>query len=182
MTELYTIGHSNRPLEDFLMLLKKFSIKNLIDIRAVPRSRFVPWSNQKNLTFTLQENNITYLHMPELGGRREPKIDSVNTGWKNSGLRGFADYMQTQEFHQALQKLNQLVLVHPTAIMCSEGNPLQCHRQLISDAEVIRKIRVIHLVNLTKIEDHIITPFAVVDSHQQIIYPSGPTIPLSFLF
>ncbi len=174
MTILYTIGHSNRPLSDFLAILHAQNIKHLIDIRTIPKSRFVPWSNQKSLQTALKKAGIQYTHMSELGGLRHAHKDSINMGWKNAGFRGFADYMQTKEFYTALKKLNQLIKRDKTVIMCAESVPWRCHRSLIADAEIVRGIKVIHLINLTSMREHVLTDFAVVDKTKrpiQITYP-----------
>jgi uncharacterized protein (DUF488 family) len=171
---LYTIGHSNRPLDEFLKMLDAFKIKQVIDVRYIPKSRHVPWSSQNSLAATLKAKKILYTHMPELGGRRHPKKNSVNDGWENEGFRGYADYMQTPEFIQALDKLNEDIKLYNSAIMCAEALPWRCHRSLISDAEVIRNIKVLHIMSSTTTKEHELTDFAVVNKRKkppQIIYP-----------
>lgn len=180
---LYTIGHSNRPLEEFLAMLENAGITHLIDIRTLPKSRFVPWSNQKALAATLEKHKIKYTHMPELGGMRHPQKDSINQGWKNAGFRGFADYMQTPEFFQALKALNNLVKNENVVIMCAEAVPWRCHRSLISDAEIVHHVKVIHLINTTSSKVHELTAFAVIDKTTKPIKISYPedknfTLPL----
>lgn len=178
---LYTIGHSNRPLEEFIAMLENSGITHLIDIRTVPKSRHVPWSNHKVLAATLSKHKIKYTHMPELGGMRHPHKDSINQGWKNAGFRGFADYMQTPEFFHGLKSLNSLVKTEKVAIMCAEAVPWRCHRSLISDAEMVRGIKVIHLINANSNKEHTLTNFAVVDKSTnpiKIFYPDGQNLSL----
>lgn len=174
MTTLYTIGHSNRLLSDFLEILHAQNIKHLIDVRTVPKSRFVPWSNQKSLQASLKKAGIRYTHMAELGGLRHAHKDSINMGWNNASFRGFADYMQATEFYQALKKLNAFIKQDKTVIMCAESVPWRCHRSLIADAEIVRGIKVIHLISLTSMKEHVLTDFAVVDKKKrpiQVTYP-----------
>lgn len=171
---LYTIGHSNRPLDEYLKMLDAFKIKHVIDVRTIPKSRHVPWSSQSSLASTLKAKKIMYTHMPELGGRRQPDKHSINMGWENDGFRGYADYMQTPEFIEAIDKLNQQIQSTNTAIMCAEALPWRCHRSLIADAEVIRKIKVLHIMSPTMIKEHELTDFALVNKRKKpphIIYP-----------
>lgn len=181
MSVLYTIGHSNRKKEEFIALLKEHSIKHLIDVRTIPKSRFVPWSNQNALASTLAQENILYTHMPELGGMRHPHKDSVNNGWKNSGFRGYADYMQTDEFFEALKKLNEEIIKSPTVVMCAEAVPWRCHRSLIADAELVRKIKVFHIMSANTLRPHELTSFALVNRKKrpiEIIYPADANLDL----
>ena len=160
MKQLFTIGHSTRSLEDFLSLLTGNHLHCLVDVRTVPYSRRVPWFNRENLAFVCQKNQIVYYHMPQLGGFRKPSRTSINTGWINSGFRGFADYMQTADFFRALKELNQLVNADKTVIVCAEALPWRCHRSLIADAEVIRSYHVKHILNRNSMLDHHLTAFA----------------------
>lgn len=181
MTILYTIGHSNRPYQEFINMLQNQQIKQLVDLRALPKSRFVPWSNQKSLAALLDEAGMAYIHMPELGGMRTPMEHSINLGWKKPPYQAFADYMQTPEFIQALNQLNERIREAPTAMMCAEKLPLNCHRQLIADAELIRDIKVIHLIDEATTASHALTNFAVVDRSAnpiKIYYPDTKNLSL----
>lgn len=175
MATLYTIGHSTRKLEDFLEILHNHKITCLVDIRAIPSSRFVPWTNKQRLAASLSKEKIQYLHMAQLGGRRAPKKDSINIGWRNAGFRGFADYMQTEDFYLALRELNQLIKKNKhVAMMCAEAVPWRCHRSLISDAEVIRNVKVFHIMDKNSVREHELTDFAIGDKNKkpiQIHYP-----------
>jgi uncharacterized protein (DUF488 family) len=164
MPSLYTIGHSTRSLEEFISLLKTYHITILVDVRTVPKSRHVPWFNENELQTVLGEEDITYIHMAELGGLRHPHKDSINQGWRNESFRGFADYMQTPEFYEGLKVLNRFLETGGVvAIMCAEAVPWRCHRSLIADAEIIQGVSVFHIMSETIANPHNLTPFAVVD-------------------
>jgi uncharacterized protein (DUF488 family) len=174
MATLYTIGHSNRSLEDFIQLLQAYEIQLLVDVRTIPKSRHVPWFNASELKKSLKKIKIDYLHLPKLGGLRHPLKDSINMAWRNSGFRGYADYMQTPEFFAALKELNGYIKQFRTAIMCAEAVPWRCHRSLISDAEVVRGVKVIEILSLNSSRSHQLTNFAVVDKNKRpikIYYP-----------
>lgn len=129
------------------------------------------------LEASLREAGIAYLHEPELGGLRRPARDSVNTGWRNDGFRGYADYMQTPAFWAALDDLIDLARQRRTAIMCAEAVPWRCHRSLISDALTVRGAAVRHAIGPRAPSPHHLTPFArVVDG--SITYPPPDTLPL----
>lgn len=177
MSKLYTIGHSTRSLEEFIALLHDYKITHLVDIRTVPKSRHVPWFNEKELSAALRKERINYSHMIELGGLRHSHKDSINQGWHNASFRGFADYMQTSEFYAGLKKLNQLIKGSgKVAIMCAEAVPWRCHRSLIADAEIVRGIVVFHIISATNALAHKLTQFAVVDRKKRpikIYYPDA---------
>lgn len=167
---IYTIGHSNRTLEDFETLLEHFGIHRLVDVRTVPRSRHVPHFNTDNLARALGLRKIDYRHMKILGGLRKPANDSINLGWRNSGFRGFADHMQTEEFRAGITELQTLAVEQNTAIMCAEAVPWRCHRSLIADALVVRDWEVEHILSPTSAQPHQLTPFAAVEG-ERITYP-----------
>jgi len=171
---LFTVGHSNRSLEEFLKLLKVHGIGRIVDVRTVPKSRRVPWFNKEELAPALNETGIRYAHLPELGGLRHSKKDSTNLGWKNASFRGFADYMATPEFERGLEKLNEMLPDLRTAVMCAEAVPWRCHRSLIADAEMARGVPVEHLFSPTSLRPHEMTSFAVVDKK---IHPPRVTYP-----
>lgn len=162
--KLYTIGHSDHSMQEFIQLLQSFNIKQLLDIRTIPKSRHVPWFNKETLKQQLSKHKIRYQHLPELGGLRHTTKDSINLAWRNSSFRGFADYMQTPEFFKGFKKLNQLIQKkHETVIMCAEAVPWRCHRSLVADAEVIRGVHVFHIMSKTSFHEHELTSFAKVD-------------------
>ncbi len=167
---IYTIGHSTRTLKEFLAILQHYSIKQLIDVRTVPRSRYVPQFNEANLSKSLKKNGIAYEHMTGLGGLRHAQKDSVNTGWHNASFRGYADYMQTDEFKVALEQLIDKAGTKATVIMCSEAVPWRCHRSLIGDALLIRKIQVMDIFDKDRVQEEKLTAFAKVKG-RSVIYP-----------
>src|SRR5581483_544840 len=127
---MLTVGHSNRPLDEFLRLLKAHGVKLLVDVRTVPRSRHNPQFNRDSLPAAVAAQGIGYEHMPGLGGLRHARKDSPNTGWKNLSFRGYADHMQTPEFVENLNALIELEQRGGVAIMCAESVPWRCHRSL----------------------------------------------------
>ncbi len=167
-----TIGHSTHPIEEFIRMLEAYGIRQLVDVRTIPRSRRNPQFNRENLPASLRAAGIGYTHMPSLGGLRHARKDSVNTGWRNASFRGYADYMQTPEFSENLNQLIQLASEAPTAIMCAEAVPWRCHRSLIADALVVRGISVLEILSATKSQPHAMTPFAKVDG-QKLMYPAA---------
>lgn len=172
---ILTIGHSMRPLELFIRLLKAHEVAKVIDIRTVPRSRHNPQFNKETLLDELKAAGIGYVHIPGLGGLRHPGPDSPNTGWKNSSFRGFADYMQTEEFEDNLKALISLAGQERCALMCAEAVPWRCHRSLIADALAIRDIRVEHIMSLSSTQPHKLTPFASVEG-LRITYPPANAV------
>jgi len=129
------------------------------------------------LEISLPELGIAYEHMPALGGLRKPRPDSINTGWRNSSFRGFADYMQEDSFWSALATLEQMANERQTAIMCAEAVPWRCHRSLISDALTVHGVEVRHITGRASPSLHAITPFARVEGGR-IFYPAADTLPL----
>lgn len=166
-----TIGHSTRTLETFIHLLQTYDVKQVVDVRTVPRSRHHPQFNRETLPDDLKAIGIGYLHMPGLGGLRRPRPDSANMGWRNASFRGFADYMETAEFENHLSKLIKLAQRKRIALMCAEALPWRCHRSLIADALEVRGIRAVHIIGSTHLQPHRVTPFAHVDG-TSLIYPS----------
>ena len=169
--QLYTIGHSTRSLEDFLHLLRMSHIACLADVRTIPRSRHAPQFNRDVLQAALPNASLRYVHLPRLGGLRKSRGgESPNGGWRRAGFRGFADYMQTEEFARGLDELWELAGRCRTAIMCAEALYRRCHRALIADAFMVRGGIVSHILSEGKVEDHRMTPFAVV-LEGRITYP-----------
>jgi TfoX/Sxy family transcriptional regulator of competence genes len=170
-TTIWTIGHSTRSIEEFIDLLKGHAIRLLVDVRRFPASRRYPHFNQAPLTQSLHAAGILYQHMPALGGRRPTKPDSINLGWRNIGFRGYADYMQTEEFWDALKELMRHGETKRTAVMCAEAVPWRCHRNLISDALVANSWQVSHILSPARIDQHVLTSFAKV-SDRKLLYPA----------
>ena len=169
---IFTIGHSNRPLEEFLGLLQENGVKRLVDVRTIPRSRHNPQYDMDALKGSLSEASIEYLGMKGLGGLRRPLSNSINDGWRNSAFRGFADYMQTEDFSKSLNALEKVATKKPTAVMCAEAVPWMCHRSLIADALSIRHFDVLHIIGKGPPRAHTLTKFAKVDG-TSLTYPAG---------
>ena len=168
---MLTIGHSNRPLEQFLEMLKAHGVELLVDIRTVPRSRYNPQFNKESLPEALRAAGIGYRHMPGLGGLRRPDKDSSNTGWRNPHFRGYADYMQTPEFARHLEELERLDGQGRVAVMCAEAVPWRCHRSLVADALAVRGIPVAHIMSATLAAPHKLTSFAKIEG-KTVRYPA----------
>ena len=152
---LWTIGHSTRKIDQFTSLLEENGIKLVVDVRGMPGSKRYPQFNKEALAQSLCERGMRYEHLPELGGRRKPRPDSRNTAWRNASFRGYADYMETEEFRKGIERLVDLTSeVGPAAIMCAEAVWWRCHRALISDYLKVRGIEVIHIVDANKTEPH----------------------------
>jgi len=174
-----TIGHSTRALDAFVALLRAHRVARLVDVRTIPRSRRHPQFNRENLADDLGTAGIAYAHMAGLGGLRRPRADSINTGWRNAGFRGYADYMQTPEFEAALERLVALARGERVAIMCAEAVPWRCHRSLIADALTARDVRVEHILAVDRAEPHRLTAFARIEAGG-VTYPAPGPLDLPF--
>lgn len=169
---IYTIGHSTRTLVEFQRILGAYGIALLVDVRTLPRSRHVPQFNRDRLEAELPRAGIRYVHCKELGGLRQPAAESVNQGWSSPGFQGYADYMQTEAFSTAIDRLLRAGTREPTTVMCAEGDPYRCHRLLIADALVVRGASVTHISSAASARVHRLAPFARVDG-LRITYPPG---------
>ena len=158
--ELWTIGHSTRPIEELIEALRSFEIKVLVDVRTFPGSRRYPQFNREQLQVALAEAGIEYLHFPELGGRRNARTDSLNMAWRNKMFRGYADHMETAEFHAGIARLLEGAKADRTAIMCAEAVWWRCHRSLISDYLKAKGVEVTHIMAAGKAEAHPFTSAA----------------------
>ncbi len=163
VTGFYTIGHSTRALDAFIDLLMDYDISAIVDVRTIPRSRHNPQFNKDVLPRELKRAGIGYVHESALGGLRHARKDSPNGAWQNTSFRGFADYMQTPEFLEGLNRLIEIGRKGPVAIMCAEAVPWRCHRSLIADALVIRGFFVGEITSATNCKPHALTPWAEVD-------------------
>lgn len=166
-----TIGHSNRSIEEFVELLKRNHIACVLDIRTVPKSRHNPQFGQDQLPGSLAAAGIEYRYLAGLGGLRRPRPDSPNAGWRNTSFRGYADYMQTEEFARNLDSVIELAQDRRCALMCAEAVPWRCHRSLVADALLVRGIPVEEIIGPQTPRPHKLTPFAHVDG-LHITYPS----------
>ncbi|WP_427172453.1 DUF488 family protein [Arthrobacter sp. 92] len=169
---IFTIGHSTHPIEEFIGILKAHGIKKLIDVRTVPKSRHNPQFNGEELAASLRASGITYRRMESLGGLRHTRKDSPNGAWRNASFRGYADYMQTDEFSAAIDQLIQRARTNNSAIMCAEAVPWRCHRSLIGDALVARNVEVLDIMTEKSAKPHALTSFARVEG-ERVWYPEG---------
>jgi uncharacterized protein (DUF488 family) len=156
----WTIGHSTRPIDEFVAALRSFHISALVDVRTYPGSRRYPQFNKPNLAASLAGVEIAYRHSPELGGRRRAKPDSMNMAWRNEMFRGYADYMETEEFREGVDRLLGLARGSRTAIMCAEAVWWKCHRSLIADYLKASGVTVLHILGEGKAEEHPFTSAA----------------------
>lgn len=167
---VFTVGHSTLPIEAFIALLQAYGIRQLVDIRTIPASRHNPQYMGGALAASLAANDIGYLHLAALGGLRHARKDSPNAGWRNAGFRGYADYMQTDAFREALEDLIGMGQKSRTAIMCAEAVPWRCHRSLVADALGVRGVPVVEILSASDWRMHSLTPFARVEG-TSITYP-----------
>ena len=171
-----TVGHSTRPLAEFIDLLNAHAVTRVIDVRTVPRSRHNPQYNIDTLPVVLAAEGIGYEHVAGLGGFRKTHAGSANTGWRNLSFRGYADYMQTPHFAEQLQALIARATRERIVLMCAEAVPWRCHRSLIADALMVHGLRVEEIISPSRREIHALTPFARV--HGKVInYPPEATSP-----
>ena len=168
---IHTIGHSTRPLEEFIGILRAHDISSIVNVRTVPKSRHNPQFHIDSLAETLPAAGIEYRRLAALGGLRHPSKDSVNLGWRNKSFRGYADYMGTAEFAAGIDELLALARTAPTAIMCAEAVPWRCHRSLVGDALLVRGHEVLDIYDEHKARPETLTRFAVADG-ASITYPT----------
>ena len=158
---VWTIGHSTRALEDLVALLQAHAIDTVVDVRTVPRSRRHPQFEKVALAESLPHAGIAYAHMPGLGGLRKSGVASPNTGLRTEGFRGYADYMQTDEFERHAAALLRLAETTRVAAMCAEALPTHCHRSLLADALVAHGAHVLHITGPHDPIAHALTPGAL---------------------
>ena len=170
--DAFTMGFSNRTWEQTVEILQRQQIERLVDIRTLPGSKRTPQFNLENLQERLPESGIEYIHMKSLGGLRKPiKNSTVNAGWRNDGFRGYADYMQSAAFQEALESLTGLIKERRAVYVCTEAVFWRCHRQLVSDALFLRGYRIGHIMGPGKVQVHTLTRFARVQD-LRITYPA----------
>lgn len=147
MDQIWTVGHSNHPLEKFVGILKAHGIERVIDVRRFPVSRKWPHFNAESLAASLSAEGIDYSGMPELGGRRKPRPDSPHTAWRTDAFRGYADFMGSPEFEESLGRAIALAGERRSALLCAEALPWRCHRSILSDAFLVRGWEVREILN-----------------------------------
>lgn len=152
--KIFTIGHSTRALEEFIALLNAFQIEAIADVRRFPGSRKFPHFNQENISRSLHAHDIAYYHFEELGGRRKASGESKKTAWRNKSFQGYADYMDTESFQEAVTGLKDVAEKYVTAIMCAEAVWWRCHRSLIADSLKQAGWEVIHILDFKKNHEH----------------------------
>ena len=167
---IFTVGHSNRKLSEFLAILDAYKLKMLLDVRTVPKSRHNPQFGEGRLRASLERHGIRYRHVAGLGGFRRAKADSKNMAWRNLSFRGYADYMQTDAFKKELKRLMNRAKRQRFVLMCSEAVPWRCHRSLIADALVAHGLAVEEIFSATSHRPHKLTPFARV-RRKNVTYP-----------
>jgi uncharacterized protein (DUF488 family) len=171
---VYTVGHSNRPLEAFISLLRAHGVSWVLDVRKMPRSRSNPQFNIDTLPDALAAAGIGYTHLPALGGLRRPSPDSPNGGWHNRSFQAYADHMLTPDFADGLDVVLERARKHTVVVMCAEAVPWRCHRSLIADALVVRGIPVIHLLSPTRSQPHVLREWARVEGTRITHPPVSP--------
>jgi hypothetical protein len=172
---VWSIGHSTHPFPDFLELLRRNRIEAVADIRRFPNSRKHPQFGIDALRAELPAHGLRYRHLPQLGGRRAPREDSPNHGWRNRSFRGYADHAMSAEFALGLAALRELAERGPTAMMCAEAVWWRCHRRLVADRLVADGAVVLHIAADGRCRPHELTPFARRDDDGgAILYPAQP--------
>ena len=166
----FTVGHSTLGLPRLVELLRMHGVGRLVDVRAHPGSRRMPRFNREALADHLPAAGVDYLHLPQLGGRRQPAPGSVNHGWRVEAFRGYADHMAGEEFRAGLARLEALAAERPTAVMCAEAVWWRCHRRLVADALVVRGWEVRHIASNGTAVRHELTGLAVVEG-DRLAYP-----------
>jgi len=168
--QIFTVGHGTKSIDDFSSLLKTYDIQRVVDVRTIPRSRHNPQFNKETLPKSLKKIHIGYIHIKGLGGLRHAKKDSVNMAWRNASFRGYADYMQTEDFKKNIERLIKIAKQKKIVIMCAESVPWRCHRSLIADALQVRGIKVKHIMSKKTCKERTLTPWIKVRG-LQITYP-----------
>lgn len=177
-TTLYTIGHSNRSMGEFIQALQAVPINTIVDVRAHPQSQRYPHFSQHALRQSLERAGIVY-HWAgkQLGGRRRTQGESKHIAITEENFRAYADYMESDVFQKSVVQLINLAASGKTAILCAEKQPEHCHRSLISDYLVLQGVEVQHIIDQTTIISHQLSPLARRES-QHLIYDRGATRPL----
>jgi uncharacterized protein (DUF488 family) len=173
---VYTIGHSTRPITEFLALLEQVSVDMLVDVRSIPRSRTNPQYNADALPETLSVAGMSYRHLPALGGLRHRKkgaAPSLNTFWRVAAFRNYADYAATEVFRTGLNELRALSGDNCCAIMCAEAVWWRCHRRIIADYLLTQGVPVMHIMGLDKIDPATLTVGAHAQPDGTLVYPAA---------
>jgi uncharacterized protein (DUF488 family) len=172
---VYTVGHSSLTAEAFIELLRAHAIARLIDVRRHAVSRRHPQFAAPALARALSAAGIEYRREPDLGGFRDARPDSRNTAWPAKGLRGYADHAASDAFHAALARIGTAAAEAPSAVMCAERLPEQCHRQILADALTLRGVRVVHLLGPHETRPHRLHAAARLAAGGGVEYPAAPS-------
>jgi len=177
---IYTIGHSTRSIDEFLDLLKEFSIEVLVDVRTYPGSRRYPHFNAENMAEWLWENEVVYEHHGDLGGRRgkQDVHPMMNDGWTHASFRNYADYALGDAYQDGLGYLIGQSEYAKTAFMCSEAVPWKCHRSIISNNLVAKEVSVRHILGRGQIQDHVLGQWGPQPTTfgDRLVYPKNPAL------
>lgn len=166
---VHTVGHSNKPLSDFLDILQRHGVRRVLDVRRYPVSRKWPHFDAAALSRELEKAGVDYRGLAELGGRRKPLPDSPHTAWREEGFRGFADFMDTAVFTAAFATAAALAGESPSVLMCAEALPWKCHRSLIADAFLARGWEAFDILSPAQARPHRLPPFARLEG-ERVIY------------
>jgi uncharacterized protein (DUF488 family) len=177
---LFTVGHSSRPLDEFLTLCRSHALQRIVDVRRFPGSRRNPHFGREPLAAALAGAGLDYEWCPALGGRRSRPKGAPPSAWRVPAFAAYADYMQSADFRGAIAGLLAAARQAPTAIMCAEAVPYQCHRRLIADWVALHGTPVVHLLSATRREDHHLTDFARLDG-DEVRYDAGGQLDLAGL-
>jgi uncharacterized protein (DUF488 family) len=173
----FTIGHSTRPLDEFVQLLRSSDVRLVVDVRRIPRSRTMPQYNADALPRTLGELEIDYEHIPELGGLRSRKAQvpaDTNALWKNDSFHNYADYALGDEaFRSGLSRLRELGHAKTCACMCAEAVWWRCHRRIVADYLLAAGEAVFHILGSNRVEPARLTPGATIANGQVTYPPAG---------
>jgi uncharacterized protein (DUF488 family) len=175
---VFSIGHSTRSVEELLQLLHEHGVRCVVDVRRFPVSRRLPQFGRDRLGRRLSEAAVEYRHEPDLGGHREPRAHSPNTGWSERAFRGYADHMASRAFQEALLRLLSVASETRVAVLCAEADPRRCHRQLLADALVIRGAEAVHILGAGQVELHVRHPLARLGENGQLVYDRGAQLRL----
>jgi uncharacterized protein (DUF488 family) len=170
----FTIGHSTRPIDEFVALLKAAEVRVIADVRTVPRSRTNPQFNRDVLPASLAAHGIAYEHLPALGGLRGPQrgvSPETNAFWENASFRNYADYALGEDFHSGLRHLRELGHAAPAAVMCAEAVWWRCHRRIIADYLIAASEEVFHILGKGHVEPARLTPGARIECNRMLTYP-----------
>ena len=169
---IYTLGHSTRPVEELIALLREHAVDLVVDVRRYPGSRRYPQYGRDVLAASLSAAGIAYRHEEDLGGRRRATPDSPNTYWRNAQFRGYADHLAMPAALAAVDRLAAEAPARRLALLCAEAVPWRCHRQLIADTLVSRGLEVLHIVAPGRAERHVVNPHARAEPDGRIVYPA----------